>query len=122
MEDIDKQIIYGDIVSKPNCYKIITINGHGSLAKQPKLKEYEKTFYLQCNKYRDKNITGLFEAYIDCYLPSNRQDLDNAMKVFLDSLQSCNAIKNDRNCVKIVAQKFIDKKNPRIEFILKEIK
>ena len=73
MEDIDKQIIYGDIVSKPNCYKIITINGHGSLAKQPKLKEYEKTFYLQCNKYRDKNITGLFEAYIDCYLPSNRQ-------------------------------------------------
>jgi len=35
---------------------------------------------------------------------------------------ACNAIKNDRNCVKIVAEKFIDKFNPRIEFELIEIK
>ena len=91
------------------------------MAKTVKLKEYEKSFYLQCNKYRNKNISGLFELYIDAYMGSQRPDLDNIFKVVLDMLQSCKAIDNDRNCIKIVAQKFVDKKNPRIEFTIKEI-
>lgn len=49
----DKQIIRGKIPSKSNCYKIITLYGHGSLAKQKVLKDYEKTFYVQCG-LRDK--------------------------------------------------------------------
>lgn len=36
-------------------------------------------------------------------------------------LQHCKAIKNDNNCVKIVAQKFVDRDNPRIEFKLIEV-
>ena len=39
----NKQIIRGKIPSKSNCYKVITIRGHGSLAKQPALNEYEKS-------------------------------------------------------------------------------
>ena len=39
----------------------------------------------------------------------------------LNFLQTCKAIKNDRDCVKIVANKFIDKNNPRIEFTLVEV-
>jgi Holliday junction resolvase RusA-like endonuclease len=116
-----KQKIYGQIPSKSNSYKIITINGHGSLAKTPALVEYEKSFYLQCSNYRNMNIKGLFELHIDVYNESQRPDLDNAFKICLDSLQSCKAIKNDRSCVKIVAQKFVDKKCPRIEFELYEI-
>ena len=85
------------------------------------LKQYEKSFYLQCNHYRNKNISGLFELYIDVFNGSQRPDLDNAFKICLDSLQDCKAIKNDRNCVKIVARKFVDKKNPRIEFELIEV-
>jgi Holliday junction resolvase RusA-like endonuclease len=54
-------------------------------------------------------------------MSSQRPDLDNIFKVVLDMLQSCNAIANDRNCVKIVAQKFVDKKEPRIEFTIKEV-
>lgn len=117
-----KQTIYGQVPSKSNCYKIITTSGHGSLAKTPALKAYEKSFYLQCSVYREKKIKGLFELKIDVLNGSNRPDLDNAMKIVLDCLQSCNAIENDRNCVKIVAQKFVDKVNPRIEFELIEIK
>ena len=75
---------------------------------------------MQCNLYRNKNIKGLFELEINVYNESQRPDLDNAFKVVLDCLQSCKAISNDRNCVKIVAQKFVDKKNPRIEFEIKE--
>lgn len=40
----DKQIIRGKIPSKSNCYKIVALYGHGSLAKQDVLKKYEKNF------------------------------------------------------------------------------
>jgi Holliday junction resolvase RusA-like endonuclease len=115
------QTILGQTPSKSNCYKIITLAGHGSLAKGAALKDYEKSFYLQCNEYRNKNIKGLFELIVNVYNSSQRPDLDNSFKILLDCLQACKAIENDRNCVKIVAQKFVDKLNPRVEFELKEV-
>lgn len=115
------QTILGKIPSKSNCYRIITLNGHGSLAKTKDIKDYEKSFYLQCDKYRNKDIQGLFEIEFNVYNESQRADLDNAAKILMDMLEVCKAIKNDRNCVKIIAQKFIDKNNPRVEFKIKEV-
>ena len=115
------QIILGQVPSKSNCYRIVTLNGHGSIAKTKALTSYEKSFYLQCSKYRNLNLKGLFELNINVFNESQRPDLDNSFKIILDCLQSCKAILNDRNCVKIVAQKFVDKKNPRIEFELNEV-
>ena len=117
-----EQVILGNAPSKANQYKIITLDGHGSLAKTSALKEYEKKFYLQCGAYRNKNIQGFFELYVDVYFHSNQPDLDNSLKCLLDCLQTCKAIKNDRNCVKIVAKKFIYKNNPRVEFTIVEVK
>lgn len=116
-----EQVILGNAPSKANQYKIITLGGHGSLAKTKALKEYEQKFYLQCGAYRNKNIQGFFELYVDVYFHSNQPDLDNSLKCLLDCLQTCKAIKNDRNCVKIVANKFVDKNNPRIEFTIVEV-
>lgn len=113
-------VIYGSVPSKSNSYKIITIAGHASLAKTKAMKVFEEKFYLQCG-YRNKNIQGFFELYADVYFQSNQPDLDNSLKGLLDCLQTCKAIKNDRNCVKIVANKFIDKNNPRIEFSIAEV-
>lgn len=114
-------VILGSVPSKSNCYKIVTIAGHSSLAKTGAMKEFEKKFFLQCGAYRDRNIQGFFELHCDVYFQSNQPDLDNSLKGLLDCLQTCRAIKNDRNCVKIVANKFIDKLNPRIEFTLVEV-
>lgn len=118
---VHEQVILGNPPSKSNQYKIVTVKGHGTLAKTKSLKEYEKSFFLQCGTYRNRNIKGFFEFYIDVYFSSNRPDLDNALKCTMDSLQACKAITNDRNCVKIVANKFIDPIKPRIEFTIKEI-
>lgn len=115
-----EQVIYGSVPSKSNCYKIITIGGHSSLAKTSAMKEFEKRFYLQCG-YRNRNIQGFFELYVDVFFQSNQPDLDNSLKGLLDCLQTCNAIKNDRYCVKIVARKLVDKNNPRIEFTIVEV-
>lgn len=114
---MDYNTIYGQVPSKPNCYKIISFNGHASLAKSKGLRDYEDNFFLQC-RIRDKMIEGLFELDIDVYCNSMRHDLDNTLKIILDCLQKVKAIKNDNKCIKIVAQKFIDKVNPRIEFKL----
>lgn len=119
MNDIEfKFTIYGDIPCKSNSYKIITINGHASLAKKKVLKEYERKFYLQCT-YRDIFITDFFSISVDIYYQNNRKDLDGSFKILLDCLQQCRVIKNDRQCTEIKARKFIDRNNPHIDVIIK---
>ena len=116
----DKQTIYGKPPSKSNSYRIVTLYGHGSLAKQKALIEYEKNFYLQCG-LRNANIKGFFKITADVYYENMRPDLDNSFKILLDCLQGCKAIKNDRQCVEIHARKLIDKNNPRVEFTIEDI-
>lgn len=115
------EVILGNVPSKSNCYRIIKLGNHASLAKTSALKKYEESFTFQCSKYRNANIDTTFEFYVDVYYTSKRPDLDNSLKVILDSLQRIKAISNDNNCIKIVAQKFIDKENPRCEFIIKKV-
>lgn len=108
--------IEGNAPSKANCYRIITVAGHGSLTKTAALKAYEDGFYWQVGKYRNLGISGMFEFYLRVYYPSVRSDLDNSLKCILDCLQHTGTIANDNKCVKIVAEKFVDKARPRIEF------
>lgn len=116
------QTILGNTPSKSNCYRIIKRGLHASLAKTTRLTDYEKSFYLQVGEYRNLQIKGLFEFYIRVYYPSNRADLDNSLKIVLDCLQHTKTIENDNKCVRIVADKFVDKERPRIEFMIKEVK
>ncbi|SFG13004.1 RusA family crossover junction endodeoxyribonuclease [Prevotella sp. KH2C16] len=116
---MDRMVIHGQCPSKSNSYHVVTLHGHGSLAKRKVLKEYERAFFIQC-PLRDRMIQGYFEMHIDVYFTSQSHDLDNTLKIVLDCLQACRVIKNDNRCVKIVARKFIDKADPRIELELRE--
>ena len=116
------QTILGNTPSKSNSYQIIAIKKHASLAKTKALKEYEDKFYIQCNKYRNANITGYFKLHLKVFYPSEKSDLDNSLKIILDCLQKAKAIRNDNKCVKIVAEKYLDKERPRIEFLINQIK
>jgi len=114
--DYGWQTIEGKVPSKSNNYRVFMRNGSYCIGKSDVTKEYEELFYWKASKYRNLQIKGLFEFYCKVYYPSKRSDLDNSLKVQLDCLQYCKAITNDNNCVKIVAEKFIDKENPRVEF------
>lgn len=115
-------VIKGNTPSKSNCYRIVTKKSregkwHGSLSKTARLNKYEKDFFIQLPpSLRNLNIDGYFEFHIDVYYPSQRADLDNSLKVVLDCLQKTKTIKNDNKCTRIVANKALDKDNPRIEF------
>ena len=115
------QTILGQAPSKSNAYKIINIAGHAKLGKTSSTTKYEKSFYMQVGSYRNLMIEGFFELYVRVYFSTMSHDLDNSLKVILDCLQQTRTIKNDNKCVKIVAEKFIDKNNPRIEFRLVEV-
>jgi Holliday junction resolvase RusA-like endonuclease len=122
-----RQVIHGVIPSKSNCYRIVTMRSkdpekksHATLAKSKELKQYERTFDMQCIKYRNKNVSNEFTIEVDVYYPSRRADLDNSLKILLDCLQMVNAISNDNKCTRIVANRHVDPKSPRIEFVLIE--
>ena len=122
MGTLDWVTIPGQVPSKSNTYKVITLNGHGSLAKQQALKNYETSFYWHLpGQYRGLMISGPFEIHMRVYFTTMSHDLDNSLKIILDCLQHTKTITNDNKCVKIVADKFLDKNNPRIEFKLIEI-
>lgn len=110
------QTIAGSPPSKSNSYRIVTISGHGALAKTAATKAYENSFYMQVGPYRNLMIDGYFEIHVRAYFASMSHDIDNILKSTLDCLQYCKAIRNDNRCVKVTAEKFIDKTNPRIEF------
>ena len=115
------QTILGQAPSKANSYKVIYVAGHAKLGKTPATKRYEDAFYIQVGPYKNLNIEGFFELHVRVYFTTMSHDLDNSLKVILDCLQTCKAIKNDNKCTRIVADKFIDKNNPRIEFRLVEV-
>ena len=121
MTDHGTTTIAGSVPSKINSYRIVTVGGHGSLAKTDALKKYETAFYLQMGRYRGLGIQGLFELHADIYWSSMSHDLDNALKIILDCLQRGGAIRNDNRCTHIVERKFIDKRNPRVEFRIVEL-
>ena len=113
--DTGWQTIKGKVPSKSNCYRIFKVAGHAKFGKSDALEEYEASFYWQCT-VRNLNLTKPFEFYARVFYPTISSDIDNSLKVLLDCLQHTKTIKNDNKCVKVVAEKFVDKENPRVEF------
>lgn len=111
------ETILGQIPSKSNSYRIITIKGHGSLAKTAAAKAYQEYFLLQIREYKNKGIEE-FTYVAKVYYDSRRPDLDGHLKMVLDCLQKANAIVNDNKALRIVCDKYLDKENPRIEIMI----
>ena len=115
--------INGKVPSKSNSYQIITLRPkgrkpHSSLAKTQHVKNYELSFRIQLPQEMKKmRIESVFAIFVTVYFEFKRSDLDNAMKIILDSLQNCGVIKNDNQCFGIITEKKISKR-PKIEFEL----
>lgn len=59
-------------------------------------------------------MTGDLSIRLDVFREAKRGDLDNKIKLILDSLQGV-IYENDNQVVEIHARRFDDKKNPRVE-------
>lgn len=114
--------ILGQPPSKSNCYRVVRIGGHGSLAKSKELKAYETLFSIQIPPWcRGRLLAEPMRVELDCYFKTMANDLDNAAKGVLDCLQQGEVIKNDNKVMELMMRKFVDKKNPRAEITIIEL-
>lgn len=114
---MDREIIYGQVISKANNYEVGS-DKHGGryIIKSDAMRAYERSFLEQCKVYKGRMIDCHFTLYVAVYESSVRYDLDNALKTILDCLQMAGAIIDDNLCRKIVAEKRIDRLRPRVVF------
>lgn len=123
-KETKKIVIRGQCPSKSNQYKVglmggVNVKAKATMYKSKEMKKWEGEFTLQLLDYSNPRIQSEFHIGIIAYFQSKRSDLDNCLKGILDCLQKNQWIKNDRDCIKITAQKSVSKNNPRIEFVLK---
>lgn len=111
-----KEIIFGVIPAKSNCYTIARVKGAARIVKSSEMKRYERNFAKQCSQYKCMGINQPFILLVDVYYPDYTHDLDNALKGLLDCLQQVGAITNDKFCTRIEANRHHDKNRPRVEF------
>ena len=116
---MEREIIYGQVVSKANNYEVGN-NKHGGryIIKSEAIRAYERSFIEQCKIYKDRLINCHFTLYVAVYESSVRYDLDNALKTILDCLQMARAITDDNLCRKILAEKRIDRIRPRVVYAI----
>lgn len=115
------EVIYGQVVAKANNYQAVPDSSGGRrIIKSENVRNYERSFISQCKIYKGKYISKPFRLIVKVFESSSRYDLDNSLKTILDCLQYVRAIKDDNLCVGIEAEKKIDSRNPRIEFMIEE--
>lgn len=71
-------------------------------------------------QYRGKAMQCDIGVDIDFYVPNNRSDLDNLLKATIDCLTGILWV-DDHQIIEILARKYIDKKEPRIEIIINQL-
>lgn len=114
---METETIFGQIVAKANHYKAVPDHDGGRrIIKDETIRAYERSFMEQCHLYKNKAINVPFTLFVKVYHSSMRFDIDNSLKTLLDCLQYVKAITDDCLCMKIVAEKAIDRRNPRLTF------
>ena len=79
------EIIYGQVIAKANNYQAVPgKDGQKRIIKNDRIREYEKSFCLQCKKYRGKRISGRFNRIIRVWQGKNSLDQEKALKTILD--------------------------------------
>lgn len=120
-EELITETILGQVVSKANNYQVAGSSSKPRhIVKSSQMRLYERRFREQCTIYKGRDIDRHFTLFVAVYESSVRYDLDNAVKTILDCLQQVRAIRNDNLCMKIVAEKHLDRLNPRIVFAIQE--
>lgn len=71
-------------------------------------------------QWKNKPLKCNISIDIDFHVPNCKSDLDNLLKATLDCLTGVIWV-DDRQITQILANKYIDKKTPRIELLINEL-
>lgn len=108
-------VMPGALCSKSNSRQIVRMGNRIAVIKSKEAREYVERF-LRLMPKPAVPYEGPVVLKANVYYGNMRRDLDVAL--LCDCIQLNGIIKNDRNIWKIVAERFIDKLNPRTSFVL----
>jgi len=80
---------------------------------------YKKHVGLLCMAFDVRPLDGLLCVSFTFYRPAKRGDLDNMLKVTIDSLIGW-AYQDDKQIVELHAKRYEDKGDPRVEIVITE--
>lgn len=89
-----------------------TVRGHRVLSRAGR--QYKTTTALRARMAGMRRLAGPVAVTVRVFRPRRSGDLDNTLKVLLDSLKGV-AWNDDSQVVRILASRYDDKENPRVE-------
>ena len=108
----------GEPVSKKNSYKI---GKYGGLYKPEKITEWENDCYTQIREQNVPMLAAKYKIHYMAFLKRDK-DIDNVIVSVNDVLQNAAVIDNDKNIIKIEAEKIVSKmKEPKVMIIIETI-
>lgn len=114
-----KDTITGELASKSNSRMLVTIRGRPAFIKSKKARAYEKSFIEQSHNVGTVPYTGKVRLTAVIYYATQRPDLDDTL--LCDCIERAGIIKNDRQIREKHLYHRIDRKNPRVEYLLSNI-
>lgn len=110
--------ISGELASKANSRKLVTIHGKPRFIKSDKAREWERIALYQIPPDHKLGLTGAIRMTATIYYASNRPDLDPSL--LMDVLQKAGVYANDRQIQEQHLYKRKDPLNPRVLVVLEE--
>jgi crossover junction endodeoxyribonuclease RusA len=95
-----------------------TVRGRRVLSREGRA--YKAASALRAKVARLRKLEGPVEVLVGVYRPRRRGDLDNVLKAVLDALKGI-AWNDDEQVVRIVATRWEDRDNPRVELVIDEV-
>ncbi len=92
-------------------WRFVAIRGRPVVLVSREAREYKKTVALMLKT--SPRITGTVGLRLNVFRPRKSGDLDNTIKVLLDSLKGI-LFEDDKQVVEITAKRWDDKENPRV--------
>lgn len=92
------------------------VNGHLTISKVAKV--YKQTIADLCTASNIQPAEGTIRIDIDLYRPQKTGDLDNFLKVLIDSLAGF-CYHNDKQIISLHANRYEDPRNPRAEVLIR---
>jgi len=111
-------IVQGEPASKANSRQIVTIRGKPAVIKSAKARRYVTDFQIQCPRL-DPLLEGDLVVSIKVFYASRRPDLD--VSLILDAMENFIYL-NDRQVKEQHLYWALDKKSPRAEIQVRELK
>jgi len=115
-------VLSGSPLSNQTIYKVSCRGGRPRLYMAPRGKDRKLQYKLEArSQYKGELLEGDLKMEVGLFFKdARRRDIDNFNKLTLDSLEGI-LYSDDKQIIELIVKKQIDRKNPRVEILVRDI-